>query len=72
MKPLVRGQGKRLSLLGGASAPSFYSVSPVGSRRAAGVSNPPFSAGPCYLITRTTAGEYRVPLEFIAMEEICR
>jgi hypothetical protein len=31
---------------------------------------PSFSAVPCYLITRTDMGEYRVPLQFIPVEKI--
>ena len=31
---------------------------------------PSFSAGPCYLITRTDMGEYRVPLQFIPVRKL--
>jgi len=57
--------------LGGVSAPSFYSNARPGRTTGGRGQLPSFSAGPCYLITRTDMGEYRVPLQFIPVEEIC-
>jgi hypothetical protein len=68
LPPLSSYRNERDSL-GGSNDPSFYSVSPKVATGGRG-QLPSFSAGPCYPITRTQYGEYRVPLQFIPMEDI--
>jgi hypothetical protein len=69
LPPLSSYRNERDSL-GGFNDPSFYSNARPGRTTGGGGQLPSFSAGPCFLITRTDMGEYRVPLQFIPVEEI--